>query len=142
MRPTLILAAMLLFCLACTAQTQKPAAGPDREAQTRIPLNGAQIFQHQCASCHGTDGRGHGPASATLKHKPANLTLISQTNGGEFPYQRVKETIAGKESSWLALGTREMPIYGPIFHQVESDQDWGEVRLEAITKQVESIQQK
>lgn len=142
MRPSLILAAMLLFSLVCTAQSQNPSASPDRETQARIPIDGARIFQRQCATCHGTDGRGHGPASSTLKHKPANLTLIAQRNGGKFPYQRVKETIEGKEPGWLALGNREMPIYGPIFHEVESDQDWGEVRLEAITKQVESIQRK
>ena len=142
MRPVLIAAAMLLFSLVCTAQSQNPSATPDRETQARIPIDGARIFQRQCATCHGTDGRGHGPASSTLKHKPANLTLISQRNGGKFPYQRVKETIEGKEPGWLALGNREMPIYGPIFHEVESDQDWGEVRLEAITKQVESIQRK
>jgi hypothetical protein len=35
-----------------------------------------------------------------------------------------------------------MPNGGPIFHQLESDQDWGEVRLEAITKYLDSIQQK
>jgi hypothetical protein len=33
-----------------------------------------------------------------------------------------------------------MPIWGPIFHEVESDQDWGEVRLDAINKHIESIQ--
>ena len=42
----------------------------------------------------------------------------------------------------LAHGNREMPVWGPIFHEVEADQDWGEVRLDAITKHLESIQQK
>ena len=142
MRPSLILAAMLLFSLVSTAQSQKPSTAPDRDAQARIPIDGAKIFQRQCATCHGADGRGHGPESIFLKRKPANLTLISQRNAGKFPYERVKETIEGKEPGWQALGNREMPIYGPIFHQVESDQDWGEVRLDAITKHVESIQQK
>ena len=41
-----------------------------------------------------------------------------------------------------AHGDREMPVWGPIFHEVEVDQDWGEVRLDAITKHMESIQQK
>ena|ERR1700683_2039027 len=140
MRPILILA-LLLLSVACTAQNQKPPS-PDRAAQARIPIEGSKIFQRQCAACHGTDGQGHGPNSATLKHKPANLTLISQRNGGNFPYQRVREIIEGKEPGWFALAHREMPIYGPILHQVEADQDWGEVRLDAITRQVESIQQK
>jgi hypothetical protein len=37
-------------------------------------------------------------------------------------------------------GSREMPIWGPIFHQVESDVDRGNVRLENLVKYLESIQ--
>jgi hypothetical protein len=70
------------------------------------------------------------------------LTLISQRSGGKFPYQRVRGIIEGKELGLFAHGDREMPIWGPIFHEVESDQDWGEVRLEAITQHMASIQQK
>jgi len=29
---------------------------------------------------------------------------------------------------------REMTIWGPIFHQIESDQDFGNVRLQNLTK--------
>ena len=85
---------------------------------------------------------GMEPASVALKHSVPDLTLISQRSGGKFPYQRVKEIIEGKEPGLLAHGDREMPIWGPIFHEVESDQDWGEVRLDAITKHMEAIQQK
>jgi hypothetical protein len=35
-----------------------------------------------------------------------------------------------------------MPSWGPIFYEVESAQDWGEVRLDAFTKYLESIRQK
>ena len=141
MRPRLILA-LLLFPLICLAQSQKSAGAPEGAGQSRIPIEGSKIFQHHCAACHGTDGRGHGPGSAALKHTAPNLTLISQRNGGKFPYQHIKDLIEGKEPSLLAHTDREMPIWGPIFHQIESDQDWGEVRLDAITKQVQSIQQK
>jgi mono/diheme cytochrome c family protein len=33
-----------------------------------------------------------------------------------------------------------MPIWGPIFHQVGADMDWGNVRLENLVKYLESIQ--
>jgi len=142
MRPTLILAVLLLFSPVCTAQSQKASAVPDREGQARIPIQGSRIFQYRCAACHGANGRGQGPESAALKHAAPNLTLIAQRNSGKFPYQQVKEVIEGKQQSPRAYSYRQMPIYGPIFHQIEADQDWGEVRLEAITKQVESIQRK
>jgi mono/diheme cytochrome c family protein len=106
----------------------------------RDTVEGAKIFQHRCAVCHGFDGRGHGPDSVVLRHPVADLTLISQKSGGKFPYQRVKAIIKGEETGLLSELDREMPSWGPVFHDVESDQDWGEVRLDAITKQIESLQ--
>jgi high-affinity iron transporter len=35
---------------------------------------GAEIFQQECASCHGAVGRGDGPAAAGLTPPPADLT--------------------------------------------------------------------
>ena len=145
MRPSLIVSLLFLLSLVCV-QGQKGSAGfysdPDRERPARIPIDGAKIFQYHCAVCHGADGRGHGPATAALKHAPPDLTLISQRNGGKFPQQRVRDIIDGTQPVPPAHGNREMPIWGSIFHQVEADQDWGEVRLLAITRHVESIQQK
>lgn len=37
-------------------------------------------------------------------------------------------------------GSREMPVWGPVFHQVEADVDRGNVRLENLVKYLESIQ--
>jgi mono/diheme cytochrome c family protein len=39
-----------------------------------------------------------------------------------------------------AHGSREMPIWGPIFHQVEADRDWGNVRLSSLVEYLQSIQ--
>jgi hypothetical protein len=36
--------------------------------------------------------------------------------------------------------SREMPVWGPIFYQVESDQDFGVVRLQNLVNYLESIQ--
>jgi len=54
----------------------------------------------------------------------------------------VKNIIEGKETGQSAHGNREMPVWGPIFHEVESDMDFGDVRLNAVTKTVEEMQQK
>jgi mono/diheme cytochrome c family protein len=136
---------LLLLCLVllpAAVLLPAPQKQDKTTSSTRNTVEGAKIFQYHCAVCHGVDGRGHGPDSVVLKHPVPDLTLISQRSGGKFPFQRVKEIIDGKEPGLLAHGDREMPIWGPIFHEVESDQDWGEVRLDAITKHMESIQQK
>jgi mono/diheme cytochrome c family protein len=134
---------MLLLCLILLSAVLLPAAQKqDKAASARDTVEGAKIFQYHCAVCHGTDGRGHGPDSVVLKHLVPDVTLISRRSGGKFSYQRVKEIIEGERTGLLSPGDREMPIWGPIFHEVESDQDWGEVRLDAITRHMESIQQR
>jgi hypothetical protein len=46
-----------------------------------------------------------------LNKTPANLTTLSKSNGGVFPFARVYQTIDGREQVG-AHGTREMPICG------------------------------
>ena len=135
---------MLLLCIVLFSAVVLSAAQKQERSTppTRSPIKGAKIFRYYCAACHGADGRGHGPASGALKNAVPDLTLISKRSGGKFPHQRVRDLIEGKESRPLAHGSQEMPIWGPIFHEIDSDEDWGEVRLDAITKHVESIQQK
>jgi hypothetical protein len=39
-------------------------------------------------------------------------------------------------------GTREMPVCGPIFSQVDRDQDLGRVRIDNLARYLESLQTK
>ncbi|HEX4709164.1 cytochrome c [Phenylobacterium sp.] len=39
---------------------------------------GAAIYEANCASCHGADGLGDGPASRTLKPPPAQLAWLAK----------------------------------------------------------------
>jgi len=102
-------------------------------------VEGPDLFRVYCAPCHGLDAKGGGPAAPALKAKPPDLTLLSQKNSGMFPAARVRETINGQKVE-TSHGSREMPIWGPIFHQVEADTDWGNVRMENLIKFLESIQ--
>jgi mono/diheme cytochrome c family protein len=54
---------------ATTADTTGSAGGGSAEAKT--------IFTTRCATCHGTDGKGKGPASITLNPKPRNYTDVA-----------------------------------------------------------------
>ena len=102
-------------------------------------VKGADLFSAYCASCHGTSGVGNGPVAPVLKKRLPDLTRITQRNGGVFPEGRVRNIIAG-DASIAAHGSRTMPVWGPVFHQIEQDQDWGNVRLQNLTKYLESIQ--
>jgi mono/diheme cytochrome c family protein len=107
------------------------------------PVDGASIFGNYCAACHGLDGRGNGPASKALKQEVPDLTRLSLRNHGAFPAIHVRTIIMfGADDLLPAHGSKEMPIWGPMFHEIEFDQDLGNVRLENVTKYLESIQRK
>ncbi len=132
----------LVWLMAAALTSAVSVAAQDSPPSPRLaPIEGSQIFHNYCAACHGSDGRGHGPAAGALKHKVPDLTALSSKNGGTFPRSRVKSYIEGA-GEIPAHGSREMPIWGPIFHDFEWDQDLGEVRLQNITDYVESLQQK
>jgi mono/diheme cytochrome c family protein len=124
---------------AAEAQT-KPVAQKQNE-QLIYSVKGPDLYRAHCAACHGPNGKGNGPAAADLKTKPADLSVLAKNNGGKFPTQRVQKFISGDDPSLPSHGSREMPVWGPIFHQVEKDQDFGNVRLQNLIKYLETIQQ-
>ena len=99
------------------------------------------IFRAYCAPCHGLDGKGHGPAASALNSKVADLTLVTKHAGGQFPSDRVRNVLEGTQTP-AAHGSHEMPVWGPVFHQVEADQDLGSVRVQNLVTYIESLQRK
>ncbi len=104
MRLLLVLLATSFFAAASNAQSNAH----------RTPANsGKMMFDSYCAPCHGMNGRGDGPAAASLKAAPADLTLLSSNNHGQFPDQRVAAVLRfGVKVP--AHGSAAMPIWGPI----------------------------
>ncbi len=129
-----------LFASIALGQT-KPPTNKDYE-RLIYSVKGPELFRAHCASCHGFDGKGGGPVAPSLTKKPADLTLLSKVNGGVFPKEAVRKIISGDDAVTAAHGSREMPVWGPIFHQIEDDQDLGNVRLQNLSKFLESIQGK
>lgn len=104
--------------------------------------SGRQMFANYCASCHGTDGKGGGPATAALKTPPADLTTLSKSNGGKFPDMKVSATLRG-EADLPAHGSKDMPVWGPLFRSVSGGHE-SEVqqRISNLTKYIETFQAK
>jgi mono/diheme cytochrome c family protein len=112
----------------------------DKQFQTLIrSVQGPDLFRAYCASCHGADAKGNGPAASALKTKVPDLTMLTKNNRGQFPSARVRKAIMGDDVV-AAHGSREMPVWGPIFHQIERDVDRGYVRLDNLVKYLKSIQ--
>jgi mono/diheme cytochrome c family protein len=133
----LVLVLLVSVVVSASAQIRNQRQPPIR------PVGGASIFRNYCAACHGLEGRGNGPVSKALKREVPDLTRLSQRNDGAFPAIHVRTTIMfGADDLLPAHGSKEMPIWGPIFHEIEFDRDLGNVRLENVTKYLESIQRK
>jgi mono/diheme cytochrome c family protein len=107
MRP-LMLALMLVSWLIAApyAKTQS------QPLPTQAP--GKALFQQHCASCHGEDAKGAGPAAIAFKVQPPDLTALSRRNRGKFPARRVVQSIRGDRTQ-SAHGSTEMPVWGPVF---------------------------
>jgi len=121
------------LALVATAQQKKAP-----ETDPYLVVDGAQLYKTYCASCHGVDGKGDGPAAEVLRRKPPNLTTIAQRNGGKFPDFRVGRIIDGFEVI-AAHGTREMPIWGDLLPQ-NREESLLKLREHNLTEYVRSLQ--
>jgi mono/diheme cytochrome c family protein len=105
-------------------------------------MEGPAVFQAYCAVCHGKNAMGGGPAAGALKTEPPDLTRISQRNGGIFPFERVQKIISGDGPGIRAHGSREMPVWGPIFDEISWDGAPGSFRIFNLTIYIQALQQK
>ena len=115
--------------------------GQDRQAarDAPSPVNGKAMFDVYCTPCHGKEGKGDGPAAAALKKPPADLTRITARNNGTFPTDKVRRFIEGRETV-AGHGSREMPIWGGLFSEVDRDSDMGKIRIANLAEYLKSIQ--
>lgn len=71
---------------------------------------GAALFKTLCSSCHGTDGRGDGPAAEAMQPRPTDLTK-STLNLAEL-----MRVIDGRRTV-RAHGDGSMPVWGREFKE-------------------------
>jgi hypothetical protein len=76
----------------------------------------------------------------SLKVKVSDLTTIAARHGGAFPLDQIQNIISGENEKPAGHGTREMPVWGPIFSQVASDQDLGRLRIYNLAMYIEGLQ--
>lgn len=111
-------------------------AQPEAKSQT-----GAAAYATYCAACHGRGGRGDGPLAPQLATRPPDLTVLSQGNGGRFPFDRVYGAIDGRRPV-KAHGA--MPAWGEALRGSNDGDDTARVkaRLTQLTRFVESLQRR
>jgi mono/diheme cytochrome c family protein len=106
------------------------------------PSSGSDMYKAYCASCHGIDGKGYGPAATALKAKLPDLTQLAKNNGGKFPSDRISQVIIG-DSMVPAHGDKQMPVWGPAFlHMDARDHSVVMLRVKNLTDHIEKLQAK
>jgi mono/diheme cytochrome c family protein len=142
----LVLPALAVFACTSVAQNQPQKDQPNKIEH--VPLkptsaaSGKEMFASYCAVCHGTDGKGAGPAASALKTPPADLAQLGKNNGGKYPALKVSSAIRGT-NDLPAHGSKEMPVWGPLFWGLSNGHE-GEVqqRVSNLTQYVETLQAK
>jgi mono/diheme cytochrome c family protein len=116
-----------------------------QEKIQKVPISavrtdaGAAMFSSYCASCHGTNGKGGGPAAAALRGTPPDLTILARNNSGAFPSDRVMTTL-GRIPSAGAHGSADMPLWGEVFRHSQHSETVTQLRLYNLTRYLESLQ--
>lgn len=139
--------------LACTVATliagfvisraQESKTTVKREpAPMTSPASGKEMFTSYCASCHGKDAKGNGPAANALKQLPADLTTLAKRNGGKYPTDKVTSILRG-QTSLMAHGDQEMPVWGPVFWRMsQGHEEQVQMRIGNLNRYLESLQEK
>lgn len=148
-QPTACFVSLLALSVGTALLLGQPSARADAEkadAPTPNPVlaqQGAQHYARYCASCHGMEGRGDGPAAEALSTAPADLTKIAARRDGVFPSAEIRYHIDGRYEH-AAHGTREMPVWGERFsEEIASSQVRDEIvrgRLYTLVDYLQTLQ--
>lgn len=89
----------------------------DRWDDYNVASKGMTLYQQNCMSCHGVDGKGTGPLAASLAHPPADLTNHFHKkpgDGDQYLFWRVTE--GGTVAPFAAMDSA-MPAFGNVLSE-------------------------
>ena len=112
-----VLMVVAAFAVTSGAQEQPKKSIQHVPMKGTSPASGKEMYTNYCAVCHGTDGKGNGPAAEALKTPPADLTMLSKSNNGKYPALKVGSAIRG-DAAVAAHGSKDMPVWGHLFRTI------------------------
>jgi mono/diheme cytochrome c family protein len=107
--------ALLFSTPALTMAQQSQKSIKKGPIQKTSALPGEDLFNTYCAACHGKDAKGDGPAAASFKVPPPDLTTLAKRHGGKFPAEYVTAVLQYGVEDVKAHGSKEMPVWGSVF---------------------------
>ena len=139
-------AAILVMISALAVAQQAPAKSSTEVRHVPIshtPANsGKEMYKSYCAVCHGTDGKGNGPAASAMKTPPTDLTGLAKKDGGKYPAAHVAAVIRGQANT-PSHGSEDMPVWGPLFSSISQGHDSQvQQRVANLVNYIEGLQAK
>ena len=138
MKTSLAAACLFIVGATCAAAGQRPE---DRAPSETIE-SGRDTYTFYCAPCHGRIGKGDGPVVPALKAAPPDLTTLAKRRGGRFPQADVTAFLTGIGRRPAAHGSSEMPVWGPLFRELNPFDSRIDVRLLRLVDYLQSMQVK
>lgn len=136
---TLVVATSL--CLAQENTDQKPAVKKVPIKETSAS-SGKEMYMQYCATCHGPDGKGSGPAASAMKVAPTDLTQLTKTHDGKFPANSVAAVLKFGNGP-AAHGSAEMPVWGPLLQSLDKFHDSVvQQRISNLVNYIQTLQAK
>ncbi len=109
------------------------------------PASGEKMYRAYCGACHGNDGKGDGPAAAALKEPVPDLTTLAQRHNGKYPASYVDTVLHFGVEGNPAHGSKDMPIWGPVFRSMASPASSNAsetMRIAGLNQYLETLQVK
>ena len=118
------LAVFAVFALAGAAQ----GAPPQQAASAEVLELGSVVYAEQCEACHGSEGKGDGPAARFLDPKPRDFT------SGEWVYAN------GDVESLVAIITTGVDDTGMTpFEELLSEEEISAVANYVLSRLVQDV---
>jgi mono/diheme cytochrome c family protein len=144
----LLMSVLRLIFLGATLVTALRMARPqEKKEQKPVPrrasvASGKETFLKYCASCHGENGTGNGPAAVALKPPPSDLTTLSKRHDGGYPVGYVGAVLKYGRSL-ASHGSENMPVWGSRFKELDPVRDpTGQQHVDDVVAYIASLQAK
>jgi mono/diheme cytochrome c family protein len=129
------------ICLAQDKTDTKPVV-KKTTIQDTSAASGIDMYKQYCAACHGTDGKGNGPAASAMKTPPTDLTQLAKKHDGKYPANMVAGVLkfGGGPASH---GSADMPVWGPLLQSLDKYHDAVvQQRISNLVNYVQTLQVK
>jgi|SRR5271169_34717 len=139
---TLAVILVAISAFAVGQQAQTPPTVKHVPITNAPPNSGKEMFNSYCAVCHGTDGKGNGPAASAMKTTPTDLTALATKSGGKYPSAHVAAVIRG-QGTMPSHGNQDMPVWGPLFSSISQGHEAQvQQRTANLVEYIETLQAK